>query len=139
MSHLQSVGQANVLNFGGSRAFQVRIDMIKLSKPVQILQWGEGTNTTNQRWIEIAKGKFAGRPKTVQGLTTILIELDGSINKVDAKREVDFVKIMQKGEGMTPHADRWGEVAMGTIKGVVSDNGRQILQIETKAATKVGN
>ncbi len=113
--------------------------MIKLSKPVQILQWGEGTNTTNQRWIEIAKGKFASRPKTVLGTTTIMIELEGGINKVDAKREIDFVKIMQKGEGMTPHADRWGEVAMGTIKGVVSDNGRQILQIETQAATKVGN
>ena len=47
--------------------------MIRLGKPVQILQWGEGTNTTNQRWQEIAKGRFAGKPKTVVGVTSLVI------------------------------------------------------------------
>lgn len=112
--------------------------MIKLSKPVQILQWGEGTNTTNQRWIEIGKGHFAGKPKTVDGVTTINIALDGALNKVDAKREEDFVKLAQQGEGMTPRDARWGEVAMGVIKSVGSEGGQTIVKIETKAATKVG-
>ncbi|MBI5175797.1 MAG: hypothetical protein SFV17_26295 [Candidatus Obscuribacter sp.] len=108
--------------------------MIKLSKPVQLLQWGEGTNTTNQRWIEIGKGRISGRPRTVDGVTSVVIILDGSLSKVDAKREVDYVKVMQKGEGMTPRADRWGEVAMGTLKAVTGN----LVTIEVKAATKVG-
>ena len=112
--------------------------MIKLSKPVQILQWGEGTNTTNQRWIVIGKGRFASRPRTVNGVTTLNITLEGGLQKVDAKRESDFIKVMQQGEGMTPRADRWGEVAMGTLKSVTSEGGQTVVNIEVTAATKVG-
>ncbi|MBX9939164.1 MAG: hypothetical protein K2Y32_07925 [Candidatus Obscuribacterales bacterium] len=112
--------------------------MIKLSKPVQLLQWGEGTNTTNQRWIEVGKGRIAGKPRREDGITDVVIVLDGSLNKIDAKRETDFVKIMQQGEGMTPRADRWGEVAMGTLKSVSSSGGQTLVTIAVKAATKVG-
>jgi hypothetical protein len=113
--------------------------MIRLSKPVQILQWGEGTSQGNQRWIEIAKGRFQGKPKTVLGITTLQVEVEGSINKVDAKREQDFIKVMQQGEAMTPHSERWGEVAMGTLKQVAIKDGRTVVEIELKAATKFAN
>lgn len=112
--------------------------MIKLSKPVQLLQWGEGTNTTNQRWIEVGKGRIAGNPRRQDGVTDVVIVLDGSLSKIDAKRETDFVKIMQQGEGMTPRAARWGEVAMGTLKSVSSSGGQTLVTIAVKAATKVG-
>lgn len=110
--------------------------MIRLSKPVQILQWGLGTNTTNQRWEEIAKGRLAGKPKTVAGLTSIVIEVEGSINRKND--ENDFVKVMQQGEGMTPHSAAWGEVAMGSIKSVDNQSGKTLVTVETSAATKYG-
>lgn len=111
--------------------------MIRLGKPVQILQWGEGTNTTNQRWQEIGKGRFASKPKTVQGVTSILIEVDGSINKLHDKNS--DVKLMQQSEGMVAHSTKWGEVAMGTLKGVSNESGRTIATIEVHAATKYSN
>lgn len=108
--------------------------MIRLGKPVQILQWGEGTNTTNQRWQEIAKGRFAGKPKTVVGVTSLVIEVEGSINKANDKN--NDVKIMQQGEGMVAHSERWGEVAMGTLKDVSNQGGKTIVTVEVHAATK---
>lgn len=110
--------------------------MIRLSKPVQILQWGLGTNTTNQRWDEIGKGRLASKPKTVAGLTSIVIEVEGSFARKNDSNE--FVKVMQQGEGMTPHSTSWGEVAMGTIKSVNNQGGKTLVTVETEAATKVG-
>jgi len=108
--------------------------MIRLSKPVQVLEWGEGTNTTNQRWEEIAKGRLSGKPKTVAGLTSIVIEVEGSISRKNEKNE--YVKVMQQGEGMTPHSNAWGEVAMGTIKSVNNESGKTLVTVEVSAAVK---
>jgi hypothetical protein len=110
--------------------------MIRLSKPVQILEWGIGTNTTNQRWEEIAKGRLSGKPKTVAGLTSLVIEVEGSLNRKNENNE--YVKVMQQGEGMTPHSTAWGEVAMGTIKSVDNQSGKTMVTVEVTAATKYG-
>ncbi|MBU6450756.1 MAG: hypothetical protein KGS72_03185 [Cyanobacteria bacterium REEB67] len=111
--------------------------MIRLGKPVQVLEWGAGTNTTNQNWSEIAKGRLSGRPKTKLGVTTIIVEVEGSLKRNNDKNE--FVKVMQQGEGMTPHSERWGEVAMGSISAVKNEGGKTMLEIDVKAATKVGD
>jgi hypothetical protein len=111
--------------------------MIRLSKPVQVLEWGTGTNTTNQNWTEIAKGRFFGRPKTKLGVTTLVVEVEGSLDRKNDKNE--FVKVMQQGEGMTPHSDRWGEVAMGSITSIKNEAGKTVLEISVHTARKVGD
>jgi hypothetical protein len=111
--------------------------MIRLSKPVQVLEWGLGTNTTNQNWTEIAKGRFFGRPKRKLGVTTLVVEVEGSLQRKNDKNE--FVKVMQQGEGMTPHSDRWGEVAMGSITSIKNEAGKTVLEISVPTATKVGD
>ena len=111
--------------------------MIRVSKPVQVLEWGLGTITTNQNWTEIAKGRFSGRPKTKLGVTTLIVEVEGSLNRQNEKNE--FVKVMQQGEGMTPHSERWGEVAMGSIAAVKNEGGKTVLEITVPTATKIGD
>lgn len=110
--------------------------MIRLGKPVQLLEWGQGTNTTNQNWNLLAEGTIQGKPRTVDGITTVSVEIDGSWNKQNPADE--SIKIMQQGEGMTPRSDKWGEVAMGRLRSVGSDSGKTIVQIELKGAVKVG-
>ena len=105
--------------------------MIRLGKPVQILEWGQGTNTTNQKWVEMGTGKIVSRPKTVDGVTTIVVELDKSATKQNIAD--DALKIAQQGEGMTPNeATKWGEVAFGRLKDL---NGNKV-EIEVKVACK---
>ncbi|MBS1991235.1 MAG: hypothetical protein JSS86_08205 [Cyanobacteria bacterium SZAS LIN-2] len=111
--------------------------MIRLSKPVQVLEWGLGTNTTNQNWTEIAKGRFAGRPKRKDGVTTLVVEVEGSLQRKNDKNE--YVKVMQQGEGMTPRSVRWGEVAMGSISAIKNEAGKTVLEISVPTATKVGD
>lgn len=116
--------------------------MIRLNKPVKLLEWGEGTNTTNQRWEEMGEGSIKSA-KRKEYITMMVVEVKGSI----AKRNIrdDSVKVAQLGEGMAPHAerwgtikDRWGEVAMGKIKSIESSGGNTLIQIEIKNATKMG-
>jgi len=104
---------------------------------VQVLEWGTGTNTTNQNWTEIAKGRFFGKPKRKLGVTTLVVEVEGSLHRQNQNNE--FVKVMQQGEGMTPHSERWGEVAMGSITSVKSEAGKTVLEISVTAATKLGD
>lgn len=111
--------------------------MIRLSKPVQVMEWGLGTNTANQNWSEIAKGRFAGKPKRKDGVTTLIIEVEGSLDRKNESNE--HVKVMQQGEGMTPHSQRWGEVAMGSIASISKDSGKTVMTISVSAATKVGD
>lgn len=108
--------------------------MIRLSKPVQLLEWGEGTNTTNQRWIELGTGKIITKPKFSDGITTILVQLDGKVAKQNPQD--DTIKMMQKGEGMTPCSDKWGEVAYGRIRNISSDTGNSVVELEVKTAVK---
>ena len=76
--------------------------MIRLGKPVQVLEWGKGTNTTNQNWNEIAKGRLFGKPKTKLGNHNYCHRN----RRLPCRRKNDganeFVKVMQQGEGMTP-------------------------------------
>jgi hypothetical protein len=111
--------------------------MIRLGKPVQVLEWGVGTNTTNQRWTEIAKGRFVSKPKLVDGLTVVQIEVEGSVTRHDSGN--DFVKLMQQGEGTVPASQTWGEVAMGTIGPLVNQSGKTVIEVKIKAATKYSN
>src|SRR5947207_8252629 len=115
--------------------------MIRLRKPVKLLEWGQGTNTTNQRWEEMANGKILVA-KREHGVMNMQVEIDGAFTKKNPKD--DSVKVAQLGEGMAPHAekwgtitDRWGEVAMGKIKNVDSSGSKSVVHIEITAATKV--
>lgn len=106
--------------------------MIRRSKPVQLLEWGQGTNTTNQNWNVFAKGRILSASKPENGVRVLSIEVDGSLNKKNLRD--DSVKIAQEGQGMTPTPGKWGEVAFGRLKNV--DN--KVVEIEVKVAIKIG-
>ncbi len=106
--------------------------MIRLGKPVQLYEWGIGTNTLNQIWILAGKGTLIASPKNKAGMTEISVKLDGTFSKTNDKD--DTIKIMQQGEGMTPGSEKWGEVAVGRLKSVEQDT----VALEIKSAIKIG-
>jgi len=107
--------------------------MIRLGKPVKLLEWGVGTNTTNQRWIEFGSGNIVGKPKCVDGITTLIVELDKAGEKSNPAD--DSIKVAQCGECMTPLDEKaWGEVAFGRLKSI---DGKTV-EVEVKVAVKVG-
>ncbi len=110
--------------------------MIRLGKPVQLYEWGVGTNTLNQIWMPCGKGSLLSGPKIRMGAAEVAIRLDGPFEKKNPKD--DSIKIMQQGEGMTPTSDKWGEVAMGRLKSVSSEGGQTVVTIEVKSAIKIG-
>jgi hypothetical protein len=133
--------------------------MIRLSKPVQLLEWGEGTNTLNQRWEKIGEGKIVDRTKSLLqfighaiqvffkwlflkwrpapvGLTTLVVELDGKLTRKNSKD--DAVKVVQQGEGMTPSSNQWGEVAVGRLMSIENIAGKTRVHLEIRGATKIG-
>jgi hypothetical protein len=116
---------------------------IRLRKPVKLLEWGTGTNTTNQKWEQCGEGRIQSC-KRKDGFTTMIVDLTGKFEKQNLRD--DTVKVAQLGEGMAPHAekwgaikDRWGEVAMGLLKSIDNTGGKTVVTIEIPAATKVSN
>lgn len=110
--------------------------MIRLGKPVQLLEWGEGTNTMNQVWEQIGSGVLRLKPKTKEGVTLLQIEVDGQFKRKNIRE--DAVKVMQQGEGMTPASKQWGEVAFGKLKSIEPQGSKTIVSVELKGAIKVG-
>ena len=110
--------------------------MIRIGKPVKLLEWGEGTKTTTQCWTEVGQGNLRAQPKVKMGVTVLEVELDGAFSKKNEKD--DSIKVVQQGEGMTPGSDKWGEVAVGRLKAVESESGKNVVYIELKNATKIG-
>ncbi|HEY9775574.1 MAG TPA: hypothetical protein V6C81_17545 [Planktothrix sp.] len=110
--------------------------MIRIGKPVKLLEWGEGTSTTNQVWRDIAKGQLRVSPKVKMGVTVLEVVLDGPMSKQNQKD--DHIKVVQQGEGMTPIGDKWGEVAVGRLKSVENEGGKTVVYIELKGAVKIG-
>jgi hypothetical protein len=47
---------------------------IRLRKPVRLLEWGTGTNTTNQKWEQCGEGKIQSC-KRKDGVTTMVVEM----------------------------------------------------------------
>jgi hypothetical protein len=109
--------------------------MIREHKPVKLLEWGEGTNTLNQVWTEMGQGKISGPVKRKDGVTTMVVELNGNVEKKNAKD--NSVKVAQIGEGMTACSDKWGEVASGTLKSLTNSGGKTIAIVLITNATKV--
>lgn len=109
--------------------------MIRLNKPVQILEWGEGTTTLNQIWTPIGEGKILSA-KQKDGATTLVVEVNGFFQKKNTND--DAIKLAQVGEGMTPRSDAWGEVALGKLKDVKSNGGKSQVSIAIDYAAKVG-
>ena len=107
-----------------------------LYRPVKLLEWGEGTTTLTQCWSDVAKGSLRTGKKVKAGVTVLEIVIDGGFKKKNDKD--DWLKIAQPGEGMTPTPDKWGEVAMGRIKSVEQEGGKQVVYIELKNAIKIG-
>jgi len=110
--------------------------MIRLGKPVKLLEWGEGTTTLTQVWTDVGGGNLRAKPKVYAGTTLLMVELDGQFTKKNTKD--DWLKIIQQGEGMTPASQKWGEVAMGRLKSVENEGGKSVAYIELKNATKIG-
>ena len=106
--------------------------MIRVRKPVKVLEWGDGTNTTNQIWTVAGEGRIDSFEMR-NGRTTLVIDLNAPYQKKNDKDNI--VKIAQEGEGMTMNSPRWGEVAMGHIK-TVENSGRR-LHVEIPTATKI--
>ncbi len=109
--------------------------MIRPNKPVKLLEWGAGTNTLNQVWNELAEGDILSA-KRQDGVMTMVVQVKGAVGKKNPAD--DAIKVAQKGEGMTSHSDKWGEVAMGRLKAIEALAGKTIVQVEIEAATKVG-
>lgn len=109
--------------------------MIRLGKPVRLLEWGEGTNTFNQTWTTIGEGVLHNKLKQYAGLTTLVIEVDGQVVIKNDKSKA--IKVLQPGEGVTPMPDCWGEVAMGNLKSIVSQGNKTTVQIEIDNAVKM--
>lgn len=95
------------------------------------MEWGKGTNTTNQIWTEIGEGEFTQR-QVKDGITTLTIRTSAPLKRENS--EDNSVKLCQLGEGMAACSEQhWGEVAMGAIKSVSGDT----VQIEISHATKI--
>ena len=110
--------------------------MIRLGKEVQLCEWGEGTNTLNQVWTPMGAGPLTAKVKRKMGQTLISVEIDGTVSKKNDKDP--HIKIMQKGESMTPTSQKWGEVAMGKLKGIRREGSKSIVEVEIDGAIKVG-
>jgi hypothetical protein len=109
---------------------------MRLGKPVQLFEWGIGTNTLNQIWILAGQGELRAKPKYKAGLTEVAVVVK-EFKKTNDKD--DSIKIMQQGEGMTPVSDKWGEVAMAQLKSVEKTAaGETIVHLEIKMAIKIG-
>lgn len=104
--------------------------MIRLSKPVKLYEWGEGTNTTNQIWSEVGTGQIVSA-KTRDGITTLTVELAAQLAKKNDRD--NSIKMAQLGEGMTARSERWGEVAVGYLKSTAG----KTVEIEVPFATKI--
>jgi hypothetical protein len=114
----------------GTRFQGSAVTMIRFNKPVKIMEWGMGTNTTNQRWDEIGEGSFVSR-SVKDGITTLTIQTNGAVTR---KNENDnSVKLCQQSEGMASCSERWGEVAIGHMK---SASGNTVV-IEVAQAVKI--
>lgn len=110
--------------------------MIRLGKEVQLCEWGEGTNTLNQVWTPIGSGPLTAKRKVKMGVTLISVEVKGTVHKKN--KNDNHLKIMQKGESMTPTSEKWGEVAMGTLKEIRSADGKSVIEVEINGAIKIG-
>jgi len=110
--------------------------MIRLGKEVQLCEWGEGVSTLNQVWTPIGAGVLKAKPKRKMGVTLITIEIDGQVQR---KNERDnTVKVMQKGECMTPTSEKWGEVAIGKLNGIRREGNKSLIEVEIDNAIKIG-
>jgi hypothetical protein len=105
--------------------------MIRTRKAVRLLEWGEGTNTTNQIWTVSGEGKIVRQTK-VGSLWTVWVEMSAAFSKKNTKDNT--IKLAQLGEGMAANSERWGEVAVGVLKSV--ENGGRTVQIEIPTAAK---
>lgn len=94
------------------------------------MEWGKGTNTTNQIWTDIGEGNFISR-SVKDGITTLTIQTNAPLQRHN--NEDNSVKLCQQGEGMAACSDHWGEVALGQIKSV---SGTTVV-IEIPYATKI--
>ena len=112
--------------------------MIRRNKPVKLMEWGEGTNTLNQIWMDMGEGKLAS-DKQKNGLTTLVFEMPAGCAKRNPKDNT--IKICQQGEGMTPSESgkSWGEVSIGDLKSIENLGGKTKVTVEVKYAAKIGS
>ncbi len=106
--------------------------MIRYKKAVRLLEWGEGTNTTNQIWSVLGEGQFSGR-SIKDGRTVLTVQTSGSVSRKNQKDNT--VKLAQRGEGMAANSEHWGEVAIGHIQSI---SGNTVV-IEIPYATKISD
>lgn len=106
--------------------------MIRVAKPIRLLEWGQGTNTTNQIWSVAGEGRIV-RHVMRNGLTTLQVELSAPLNKQNPDNKQ--IKLAQEGEGMTGASQRWGEVAMANLTSV--EQGGRVVVLEIPTATKI--
>jgi hypothetical protein len=106
--------------------------MIRVAKPLQLLEWGEGTNTLNQVWRVAGEGKIT-RHVVRDGKTTLIVELKAPLDKKNDKDKQ--LKLAQPGEGMTGGSDRWGEVALGELAAL--EQGGRVVTVQIRTATKI--
>ena len=106
--------------------------MIRFKKPVKLLEWGEGTNTTNQIWSTLGEGRFTKRA-IKDGHVVLTVETGQPIQRKNQKD--NSVKLCQQSEGMTANSEHWGEVATGHINSI---SGNTVV-VDIEHATKISD
>lgn len=106
-------------------------EMLKRHQPVKLYEWGQGTNTVNQVWNQIAEGSLDGARRRSDGVTEVTVSVSGAFKKSNPND--DSIKIVQKNSNVTPASDAWGEAAIGRL---VSADG-SVVKLEVHTATKV--
>lgn len=107
--------------------------MIRIAKPIRLLEWGEGTNTLNQVWRVCGEGTIS-KHDMKNGMTTLVISLKSALDKNNDKS--NLLKLAQQGEGMTGGTpDRYGEVATAELKSV--EQGGRVVTVQIRTATKI--
>lgn len=108
--------------------------MIRLHKPVKLMEWGTGTTTVNQVWTESGTGRIV-KNSTTNGLTRLEIEIEGAFQKKNIRDS--SIKVTQEGEGMAARSKFWGEVAMGDLSAVENEGGKTVVTVAIHTATKI--
>lgn len=104
--------------------------MIRFNKAVKIMEWGQGTNSTNQKWDEIGEGTFTSR-SVKNGITTLTIQTRGNVARKNDKD--NSVKLCQQSEGTAAGSEHWGEVASGKITALTGN----LVVVEISQAVKI--
>lgn len=109
--------------------------MLKRHQPVKLYEWGQGTNTVNQVWNEIAEGSLDDARRRADGVTEVKVSIEGAFKKTNPND--DSIKLTQRNSNLTPASEAWGEAAVARLVSFESKGSTSFVKLEVHTATKV--